>query len=211
MLTPADSLEAQRNYVLQHLSLAISDIVDKFCTAAYMNLKPNLIQTLLESLKRERLWPLDFRHIQLGHAATLLLNVSIPILRADEDVHYQAPQYVLVRRDGGWDEPLPATWETMPTSSTPPKPDPVKDLCVPKDGDLRALAKRIEELCVGICLDCLEGKDKCRVEHTRPWHVRNSDDDQLSCDSLARFRRVWEQYGVTYEQPEPPQGWQDLW
>lgn len=46
---------------------------------------------------------------------------------------------------------------------------PVKVVKPPTKFELVHIVERIELFCVGLCLDCLKGSDKCRVPHSDPF------------------------------------------
>jgi hypothetical protein len=61
------------------------------------------------------------------------------------------------------------------------------------------LSKRLEDLCVGLRLDCLKGKEACRVPHPYPWAAYHGSLEMWFEDERPRA------------DPSPSIGWGEEW
>lgn len=223
MLICIASLRAQQDYVQRELTLAISHIIDTFCIAAYRFSKPNLVHHFLEELRSWVLWPLDFRRAKLDGILAKLRRVKVPIIRADEDSPFKATTYIRQTRSesASWVNPARGGWNTAsePQEHWGPiqedrslaQPDPLLGLEIPDQRHFEKLAARAEKLCVGVCLECLKGKDVCRVAHVKAWHTIEPDKASWICGDCGGHAHG----GLEDEIPCPgsilPPGWEALW
>lgn len=148
-----------------------------FTTAAHRELKPNLVFQLMAAMKAESLWPIwpygadHSTPRSLQDQLASFSSLEIPAIVADRDVSYEPPSPPANRRE---------MWEVMerslygeqvrsPRIHTPPTR--VNDSPIPKTPTLRtvlSMSTRLEDLCVGLCLDCLKGHEMCRLPHPLP-------------------------------------------
>lgn len=156
----------------------ITSILDLFTTAAHRELKPNLVFQLMAAMRAERLWPIwpyGADHApprSLQDQLASFSSLEIPTIVADRDTAYEPPSPPANKRNI-WDvmerslygEQEPSPWIRTPETRT----CDVTDHKVPTLRTLLNLSKRLEDLCVGLCLDCLKGHEVCRLPHPDPW------------------------------------------
>lgn len=216
MLICIASLRTQQDYIQRELTLAITRIMDTFCTAAYRASKPNLVEVFLQELRVRMLWPLDFRYAQLDAFVAELRTVKVSTIRADQDEPFKAPTYARKTRyvdNGGWGAPseLEQYWEPDPEDQPFAYPEPLDGLEIPNQRHLEEAAARVEKLCVGLCLDCLKGKDICRVAHVKAWHtIQPKSEFRICGDCGSALHNLWDGGGPCPGMTLPP-GWEASW
>lgn len=180
----------------------LTKIIDKFTTASYINRKPNLVYQLMAAMKSRELWPiLPFTSgsRSLEDQLASFSSLELPVISADRKKSYPPGR----KRRGFYksydshDDDISLTPSPPPShlpgslgqgcsswTSTSPTQRTVFDLCM-----------RLQDLCVGLCLDCLKGNDVCRLPHPDPWveYLRSSE--------------LWFSEEAPREVPTPGLGW----
>jgi hypothetical protein len=151
---------------------------------AYSN---ELTQTLLDF----DLWPLDLRVSDLGYVFHELREYHVPIMQADI---LPTPE-TDVGVDGDLMYHLRSLRNSLPKS-------PAKAVKPPTKLELVLIVERIEDFCIGLCLDCLNGNKTCRVQHTDPF----------SEDLWSLLRHVSSDGGPDYgADTKRPVDWEGIW
>jgi len=148
----------------------LSKFITKYHTAAFALNATAYSNELTQTMLDCDLWPLDLKEYYMDYLFGELREYHVPIMQADNlepqpqsqpqpqpnDVHVNAfhfidPHYVRRFARGASQEPL--------TEVVKP----------PTKFELVLIVERIERICVGLCLDCLKGNDRCRVQHSDPF------------------------------------------
>lgn len=136
----------------------LSKFVTKYHTSAFALNATAYSNELTDVMLGLDLWPLDLRETPLRHVFEELREYHVPIMQADTllgqstDIHEELHEL--------------DNHEYMTLFG---RPKPAKVVKPPTKFELVHIVERIELFCVGLCLDCLKGKDKCRVKHTDPF------------------------------------------
>lgn len=97
----------------------------------------------------------------------------------------------------------------------------------PDHTDVQVAVSKVKELCVNICLDCLQGSVICRDGHKRHWAKKESahsasdwDDDIMDVDNFGNDNLRTRPEDVPFFPPDPsevwhsceyPGYWEDCW
>ena len=191
LLTSVASIHAQRAFAGQELVYHLSKFITKYHTTAFALEATDYSNELTQTMLGLDLWPLDLRETPLKHVFDELREYHHPVMQAD----------ILAG------EPNDISWgdfdlvnTTYGTLSGELKPAKVAK--PPTKFELVHAVERIELFCVGLCLDCLKGNEKCRVKHTDPF------DKHL----WIPRRRMRSNGGPDFgEDTERPVEWQSIW
>lgn len=111
------------------------------------------------------LWPLDLRVHSLAYVFGQLREYHVPVMQADILPEQKTSTLMdHLERSGAYIIDHPRRY-----FDNPPRNSTAKVVKPPTKFELVHIVERIELFCVGLCLDCLKGKDKCRVKHTDPF------------------------------------------
>jgi hypothetical protein len=183
------SIHAQRVFAGQEHTYHLSKFIAKYHTAAFMLNAPAYSNELTQMMLG-----LDLKVNSLHHLFSELGEYHVPIMQADilasqqnEPVdHAGLTQSEYLRLSARHVAQKPAAKVVKP----------------PTKFELVHIVERIELFCVGLCLDCLKGNDKCRVRHTdhfdeNLWIPHR----HMGCDGDSDFG----------EDTKRPADWQSIW
>jgi len=127
-------------------------------------------------MKANQLWPVR----PVTHWSTSLqdqlkssCSLELPVIRTDRNkrhARHSSPDSTdsdNTRRD--WDSYGDPVFQSAHISGARRQGKHEKTHQTPTQRTVFDLSKRLEDLCVGLCLDCLKGKESCRVSHPYPW------------------------------------------
>ncbi|KAK6428090.1 hypothetical protein LTR95_015771 [Oleoguttula sp. CCFEE 5521] len=179
-----ECFEAQRIYHAHEGIKIITELVDELGIAAYEVGKPSLAVDFTRNLRSHALWPI-YASLQPDRIIKGLSEVTVPLLRADDNKEYVEPQptgerYARWTEVGDWGVGIAGgEWQEIrphgirassPVNSAWGRPERNpqvirKPKTIPTQASVATLAKAFEASCVGLCLDCLKDNEVCRVPH----------------------------------------------
>jgi hypothetical protein len=131
----------------------------------------------MAAMKSKGLWPIlpvDAGSKSLDDQLSSFSSLDLPVISADRDRSYSPP---LKRRDssksiGSWGPPSSVT-SPLPSRLSDRRGHTHNSLTSrsPTQRTVFDLSKRLQGLCVGLCLDCLKGNDVCRSPHPESWEA----------------------------------------
>jgi hypothetical protein len=156
----------------QELTYGLTSFVGSLTSLVFVKQMPNYACQFLLQLQSSALWPLDLKSYSLQSLVTMLPTVHVPVLESDGYPHSPFAGQTVGNNHGSdvmhMSPPrTPRSWifddeiyiHQNPTSRPSEQPS---------QQTLESLAGRIREHCAGLCLDCLKGKEQCRLPHPTP-------------------------------------------
>ena len=109
----------------------------------------------------------------LEEQLTSLLSLRLPILNAEQDKSYETPLRRINSFRSGRSNLGEWGYNSMPATPCVARP-PVHGFTTSTPQTLTVhavleLSKLLDDLCVGLCLECLKGNGICRTPHPDPW------------------------------------------
>ncbi|KAK4495879.1 hypothetical protein PRZ48_013147 [Zasmidium cellare] len=180
------SLFSQQSIARQEFTAQITALIEQFSKASAVANAKGDVQKLIENLRSLDLMPLNFKRCNLKQLLGRLASVHIPLMSVSETISKEKAYHgSLVYRNGStapadYDEVWlnggrpryrrdsngslhshKTEWEQLPINA-------------PTHITVASSVKKIGEMCVGICLDCIQDKP-CRVRHTHCWADKWAD------------------------------------
>lgn len=127
------------------------------------------------------IWPAAQYSEPLEYLLASFSSLGLPVIRADPDTPYEAPSPPRIHRaprvvHHGWgygpDGPESVLSPRIPCP--PPQRQTAVAPRMPTQHTVSNSSMRLEDLCVGLCLDCSKGNDVCRLPHPAPWPAYQS-------------------------------------
>ena len=129
------------------------------------------------NMKAKELWPIlpvTTGSKSLEDQLLSFSSLELPIISADRDRSYSPP----LKRKHSYKSYV--DWGMaivhIPSPSPSPRlPSPLSQSHgsltsgSPTQRTVFDLSEKLQDLCAGLCLDCLKGKDVCRLPHPDPW------------------------------------------
>lgn len=163
------SLFCQQSIIRQELTTHITCFIEKFTKACKIASRENLVIALLEELAKQGLWPITF-DTTVQSICSGIGSVSIPTISVEDCVETTVRDSWGKRSDSvsqvgpvstrGWgDASIVSSKRNSSHYITTSN-----DIDAPVYHDLKQIVESVQQLAVGVCLDCISGKE-CRKPH----------------------------------------------
>lgn len=158
----------------------------------------------MAAMKANELWPIlpvTSGSRSLEDQLASFSSLDLPIISADRDRSYspRRKRRSSIESYGTWGDDISLT-PSPPPSRLPGFLGQGHGSSTSRSPTQRTvfdLSKRLQDLCVGLCLDCLKGNDVCRVPHPESW------------GAYRRSSEMWFSEEAPREEPTPGLGWVD--
>lgn len=198
------SLHSQQTLARHGLTTRVTGLIQSFSQAAYEAQRSVLVPEFMADLARTGLWPLKHEAYTLMGLLERFESVDIPAIIAT------------IERQQTAASSRPGCYSGSPSGWAPRSPSPnvgawarasMDSLRIrtvaPSQRTIATAVREVKKLCVGVCLDCIKGKVKCRVLHSEPWK------EDLSSWGHGHFddQDSW----VEDDEPLRPMWWEETW
>jgi hypothetical protein len=153
-------------------------------------------------MKAKELWPIlptTSGSRSLEDQLASFSSLDLPIISAGRDRSYSSrrKRRSSIKSYDSWTGPISLTPSPLPSPRHGSMGHGRSTLTSnsPTQRTVFDLSKRLHDLCVGLCLDCLKGNDFCRLRHPDPWV------------EYRRSSELWFSEEAPREEPTPGLGW----